>query len=346
MAPRQLRFADRLSAAIENRHTPIENHLIKKPFMKRKYFFVAATIVLLGIQTGYAQTDAKTPKAPKAQQKAAVPPIAVEQPKPEPPPPPPFEPVFWKEDISPVEVLRNNPPKVYEWIETQIKAVPGKPDQFSSREERERYETAVAEKMKTLGPLAFVSGCEKKYDADYQTFEVKAYAFPIQDVLLKEPNPEALRLRKFRVGRENIKSDSYSGHNAYGATSVVIREVSDDYVLAYPSGPDSEPSSIVKRGSTLTSTPSPYRYDFISYTTSIPMLPAEAREKEKDIACLTVVSLEPPYIFRFKERREPMRSSPYDMITNGFAFYGKLDRLWTVNRETGEVYSKHSRPGL
>lgn len=314
--------------------------------MKRKYLFVAATTVLLGIQTGYTQTDAKTPKAPKAQQKAAVlPPAAVEQSKPEPPPPPPFEPVFWKEGISPVEFLRNNPPKVYEWIETQIKAMPGKPDQFSTREERQRYETELAEKMKTVGPLAFMTGCEKKYDADYHVFEIKSPAFAIKDFMLKEPNPEVLKLRKFMVGRANVKRDSYTGHNAYGATAEVVREVSDDYFLSYPSGSDSEPSSIVKRGST-DSTKLPYRYDFIYYTTSVSMIPTVAREKEKEIACLAVVSLEPPYLFKFEERETPTRSLPYDKTSNGFAFYGKLDHLWIVNRETGEVYSKHSRAGL
>ena len=317
--------------------------------MKRKHLFVAATTVLLGIQIGYAQTDAKTPKAPKAQQKTAVlPPAAVEQSKPEPPPPPPppFEPVFWKEGISPVEFLRNNPPKVYEWIETQIKATPGKPDQFSTREERQRYETELAERMKTVGPLAFMTGCEKKYDADYHVFEIKSHAFAINDFMLKNPDPEALKLRKFMVGRANVKRDSYTGHNAYGATAEVVREVSDDYFLSYPSGSDSEPSSIVKRDPISLSTQLRYRYDVIYYATSVPMIPAVAREKEREISCLAVVSLEPPYLFKFEERDTPTRSLPYDKTSNGFAFYGKLDHLWIVNRETGEVYSKHSRGGL
>lgn len=303
--------------------------------MKRKYLFVAATTVLFGIQTGYAQTDAKVPKA---QQKPAA-----AQPKSK---RAPFEPVLWKEGISPAEFLRNSPPKVFEWLEAQIKAVPGKPDQFSTREEREGYEKSLAEKMRMLGPIAFVLDCEKKYSADSQAFEVQASGHAINDFMLKDPNPQALKLRKMILERVNIKRDSYTGNNAYGASTAVRRQVLDEYVLAYPAGSDSEPISIVKSGHTPRSTPIPYSYDFVHYISSVPMLPVEAREKEKGIACLAAISLEPPFLFKFNERDMPTRSWPYERITTGFAFYGKLDHLWTVNRETGEVYSKHSRAGL
>lgn len=306
--------------------------------MKYKFLLVAASTILFSVQIGYAQTGAK--KA-KAQQK-----VAVEQPKPEPPSPPPFAPVFWKDDISPIEFLRNDPPKVFEWLEAQIKAVPGKTDQFSTREEREQYEAALTEKMKAIGSFAFVLNCQKKYDADRQVFEVKAPAFSIKDFMLKEPNPEALKLRKLMVGKTNVKKDTYTGQNAYGATTEIVRDVSDDYVIAYPSGAYSEPSSIVTSGSSVTSISLPYRYNFVYYSTSLSVPPAEAREKDKNISCLAVVSMEPPYIFRFKERDTPTRDLPFDRTSNGFAFYGKLDHLWIVNKATGEVYSKHSRAGL
>ena len=306
--------------------------------MKYKLFLVAASTILFGFQIVYAQTGTKKTKVQQT--------VAAEQPKPEPPPPAPFAPVFWKDDVSPVEFLRNDPPKVFEWLEAQIKAVPGKTDQFSTREERQQYEAALTEKMKAIGPFAFVSNCQKKYDADRQVFEIKAPAFAIKDFMLKEPNPEALKLRKLMVGRTNIKKDTYSGQNAYGATTEIIRDVSDDYVIAYPSGAYSEPSSIVTSGSSVTSVSLPYRYNFVYYSTSLSVPPAEAREKDKEISCLAVFSIEPPYIFRFKERDTPTRDLPFDRTSNGFAFYGKLDHLWVVNKATGEVYSKHSRAGL
>ena len=308
--------------------------------MKLKYPFVAALGILFGIQIGYAQTGPKKEKAP---QKVSPPAIAVEQAKPE---PPPFAPVFWKEDISPVEFLRNDPSKVFEWLETQIKTVPGKIDQFSTREERQQYETALTEKMKAIGQIAFVSNCLKKYDPDRQIFEIKAPAFAIKDTMLKEPNPELLKLRKLMVGRANVKRDTYTGQNAYGATTEIIRDVADDYVIAYPSGANSEPSSIVTSGSSASTVSLPYRYNFIQYSTSLSMPPAEAREKDKEISCVAVDSIEPPYIFRFKERDTPTRDSPFDRTSNGFAFFGKLDHLWIVNKATGAVYSKHSRSGL
>lgn len=308
--------------------------------MKYKFLLVAASTILFGIQIGYAQTGAKQTKAP---QKVAPPANSVEQAKPE---PPPFAPVFWKDDISPIEFLRNDPPKVFEWLDTQIKTVPGKVDQFSTREERQQYEAALTEKMKAIGPFAFVSNCQTKYDPDRQIFVIKAAAFAIKDIMLKEPNPEALKLRKLMVGRTNFKKDTYSSQNAYGATTEISRDVSDDYVIAYPSGAYSEPSSIVTSGGSVTSVSIPYRYNFIYYTTSLSMPPAEARDKDKEISCLAVVSIEPPYIFRFKERNAPTRDLPFDITSNGFAFYGKLDHLWIVNKATGEVYSKHSRAGL
>lgn len=307
--------------------------------------FFALSALIAGNQASYAQTS---PKKPKAQAQKEVPsPPAAEQAKPETPPPPPvFAPVFWKEDISPLEYLRNDPPKVFDWLEAQIKSVPGKPDQFSTSEERQQYEVALTERMKSLGQLAFVSNCQKKYDANRQAFEIKAPAFAIKDILLKEPNPEALKLRKFIVGRANAKKDTYTAQNAYGATTEVIRDVSDDYVLAYPAGSYSEPSSIAIPGSSVTSTALPYRYNFIFYSTSLAMQPAEAREKEKEISCLSVITLEAPYIFKFKEREAPTRDLPFDRTSNGFAFYGKLDHLWVVNKSTGEIYSKHARSGL
>lgn len=306
--------------------------------MKFKTLFSIVLLFFASIQSGLAQT---TNKRVKTQKDVAQP--SVDQSKLV--PPTSFTPVFWKDDISPVEYIRNDPVKVFDWLETQIKSVPGQVDQFSTRDERQQYETALTEKMKKIGQFAFISNCLTKYDAECQIFEIKDAAFAIKDNLLKEPNPEALKLRKLTLGKANAKKDTYTGQNAYGATTEIIRDVSDDYVFAYPSGANFEPSSIIKPGSTLTSASIPYRYNFIYYLRSLPMSSAEAREKYKDISCLAVVSIEPPYVFRFKELDLPTRDFPFERISNGFAIYGKLDQLWVVNKVTGEVYLKHSRSG-
>jgi hypothetical protein len=297
------------------------------------HILTAVMAALVGVQTSHAESGGA--KNVRAQQKVAIAESTAA----------PFTPAFWQEDRSPAEYLRNDPARVYTWVEAQIKSVPGKPDQFSTREERQQYEAVVAEKMKAVGPLALVVNCKAVYDADRQTFQIRASAFPIKDLSLKEPNPEKMWLRRLMMGRTNIKRDVYTGQNAYGATAEINREVSDDYVIAYPSGEYSEPSSIVTAGNPSASA-LPYLYNYVQYSTSVSMPPGEARDKHKDISCLAVVSLEPPYIFRFQERTAPTRDLPFDMTSNGFALYGKLDRLWFVNKATGDVYSKHSRSGL
>ena len=304
--------------------------------MKYKFFVVAAVTSLFGIQIGHAQISTKMATVQHRMETEKI--------KSE--PPPTFAPIFWREDTSPGEFLRNDPPKVFEWLEAQVKAVPGKTDDFSSQEERQLYEAALAEKMKSIGSFAFVSKCLKKYVADRQVFEIKSPAFGINDLMLDKPNPEALKLRKLIIGRTNVEKDTYTGQNAFGATTKIIREVSDIYVIAYPSGEYFEPISLVTPGSSVISVSLPYRYNFVYYTTSLSVAREEARDAEKDISCVAVVSIDPPYVFRFKERDTPTRESPFDRTTNGFAFYGKLDHLLTVNMATGVVYSKHSRAGL
>lgn len=298
--------------------------------------------MLFGSSVAYAQTNAKKGKAQQTNQVAPVTQAEAANSAPLPQAPAPFAPVFWRENVSPTEYLRNEPPKVFEWIETLIKSGPGKVDQFSTREERQQYESALPEKMKSVGPLAFVARCAKKYDPERQVFEIKHPATAFKDLRLKNPHPEALNLRRLLVATANVKKDTYKAQNAYGATTEVIRSVSDDYVLAYPSGSSTEPGSIVIPGSTTTI----YKYTFVYYSVTVPMPSAEAREKDKDIACLYVLTLEPPYIFKFEEREIPTRDWAFDSTTNGFAFYGKLDRLWVINKSNGEVLSKNSRSGL
>ena len=255
--------------------------------------------------------------------------------------PPPFAPVFFEPSVSFTSYLPNNPKKVFEWVEAQISAVSGKPDQYSTSEERRKYESALTERMKPIGAIPFIGECQKKYDADRQTFEVKTPLFSIKDMSLKAPNPEALNLRRLSISRENVKQDSYTAQNAYGAGIEVSRTSSDDYVLAFPAGSTSEPSSILVQGST--SAVNLYRYTFHFLTFTVKMPPAEAREKDKQIACMYVFSLDAPYTFKFKERETPTRSLPFETINNGFALFGKLDQVAVINKVSGDLYEQSAR---
>lgn len=246
--------------------------------------------------------------------------------------------------MSPSAYRANEPRKLWAWVESKLATVPGKPDQFSTPDERQKYDAAVADAMRGIGPVAVLGPCQKKYDIDRQAFEVKVFLSSIKDYSLKSPNPEALRLRRVTLGRSNSKTDTYTAQNAYGATSEVSRTVSDDYVLTFPAGEAYEPTSILVPGtSAAMAGRTPYWYTFNYLMLNAKLAPAEARESEKQITCLYVFSLEAPYVFKFKERETPTRDMPFDQTTNGYALFGRLDRVAVVNRETGVVYDQSSR---
>jgi hypothetical protein len=255
---------------------------------------------------------------------------------------PPFAPVAFRPETPVTAYLQNEPEKVYAWVQSQIASIPGKPDQFSTSDEREKYARAISEKMESVGKIPLIGVCQKKYDADRQQYEVKILLSSIKDYSLKEPNPEALNLRRLTVAQANVQRDTYSAQNAYGAKIDVSRFVSDDYVLSFPAGANNEPSGSIVPGST-SSIRLPYRYTFNYLVLSARMPPNEARDNDKQIACMYVFSLMPPYVFTFKERDTPTRDLPFERTSNGFALFGKLDQAAVINRATGAILDQAAR---
>ncbi|MBV5331127.1 hypothetical protein JZU69_01655 [bacterium] len=247
----------------------------------------------------------------------------------------------YKEGAPLTDYLSNEPQKVYEWLQGHMTSVPGKPDQYSSSDERQKYEAAVRERMSAIGQLPIPSMCAKKYDGDAQTFEIKVLLNSFKDIMLKNPNPESLRLRRMLVGRVNLTHDTYKAQNAYGASIDVSRTSSDDYTFSFPAG--SEPPGVIVAGNSATSITLPYRYTFNFLVLSVKMPPADARDLDKQIACLSVVSLEPPYVFKFSERDTPTRDLPRETTVNGFSMFGTLDKFMVFNKSTGEVYAQAVR---
>lgn len=317
--------------------------------MTTKTFALAIAIALFGCST-HAQTQ--PPLAPNAKKQAAKavdtkkvkpePAAEVVPPQPAPPPPPPpFSPVVYKEGVPVTDYLVNEPQKVYEWIQGQLTSVAGKPDQYSTSEEKQKYETAVRERMSTLGQLPIPSICARKYDADAQAFEVKTLLSSIKDIMLENPKPEAIKLRKMVLGRLNQTTETYKGQNAYGASVDVSKTSSDEYAFSFPAG--SEPSGVIVPGNTASSFATPYRYTFNFLVLSVKMPPAVARDSEKQISCLSVLTLDPPYIFKFRERDTPTRDLPYDRTVNGYSMFGKLERVLVFNKASGEIYTQAAR---
>ena len=261
----------------------------------------------------------------------------------------PFQPVFFTSTEKMSAYVGNEPVKIYQWVESQIQSIPGKPDQFSTPEERQRYEAAVTERMSSIRAIPFIGHCQHKYKADQEQFEVKVLMSPITDFLADGTDPEALKLRKLWLAGVNKKDDTYASQNAYGATVEVYRTVSDEYVLTFPAGSENEPSSVVVLDDSLRSNLMPYiPYKLRSYylQLSAKLSPANARASEKQLACLFVFSLSKPFIVRYKERKIPTRDSPFDTTSNGYAFFGQLDQVAVFNKGTGELYDQAARAGL
>lgn len=309
--------------------------------------FRQAIVVTLGLGlslAAFAQVPAKKQHRTPPTTKTVSPPLAQDA-LPQSPyeSPPIFAPVFFAPGLAVSAYAANEPPKVYAWVESQIASVSGKPDQFTTAEERRAYEAALAEKMKGIAPIPMFGLCQKKYDADRQVFEVKALLSSIKDIALKAPNPEALSLRKLTLSQENLVRDTYMGQNAYGASTEISRSASDDFVIAFPPGPLNEPASVVVSGNSGPTARLPYRYIFNYLSLTVKMPPSEARENEKLLGCLYVFSLEAPYIFRYKERDTPTRDFPFERTSNGFALFGRLDQIAVVHRQTGVAYDQAAR---
>ena len=255
----------------------------------------------------------------------------------------PFVPIYFKPGESPLVYLANEPQKVYAWVEAQISSIPGKPDQYTTAEERQKYDLAVSERMKSVQPIPMIASCQKKYDADRQSFEIKVLLSPINDYSLKSPNPETLNLRRLTLAITGYKRDTYTAQNSYGATTEVSRTTSDDYVLAFPAGASNEPTSVLTPGNTSSSTRLPYRFSFNFLTMAAKLPPTEARESEKQIVCMYIFSLEQPYTFKFTERESATRDLPFERTANGFAMFGRLDQVAVVNKQSGQIYDQAAR---
>ena len=263
--------------------------------------------------------------------------------------PTPFQPVFFASTEKMSAYVANEPVKIYQWVESQIQSIPGKPDQFSTSEERQRYEAAVAERMGSIRAIPFIGHCQHKYKADQEQFEVKVLMMPVKDFLADGTDPEALKLRKLLLAGVNQKDDTYASQNAYGATVEVYRTVSDEYVLTFPAGPENEPSSAVVLHDSITSNLAPYvpyKHKLYYLQLSAKLSPADARASDKQLACLLVFSLSKPFIVRYKERKIPTRDSPFDTTSNGYALFGRLDQVAVFNKSTGELYDQAARAGL
>lgn len=253
-----------------------------------------------------------------------------------------FAPVFFDPAVPVLQYAPNDPKKVYEWVVGQLASIPGKPDKFSSPEERSAYGAALAARMVGIGPIPIIGRCITKYDPALEVYEAKSHAGSIKASIDGfSMKPEAMNLRRVFLARMNDKVDSYEASNAYGAVTKIFRQSGDNYVVVLQSGAGNEPSSSIEQGNGPEYTGYLYSYYFYKQTVKMPR--DQARSVDKDIGCLYVASLAAPWVVTYKEQRYPTRSEPFDETESYFGLYGKLDMIAVINKASGEMYSKVER---
>lgn len=307
----------------------------------RLAFTLAISIVAIG--NAYAQQPSR--KSAKPANATAQVPVPKEPEIPAPPPPPaPFAPVAWTAETPYSAYKANQAPLVFEWLSKQIASISGRPDQFSTSAEKKAYETALDAKVKSIGQLAMVIPCVKKFNADAQSYELKIGGSGIDDPLLSDPSPEKFLLRKVTLARGESKKDTYTGQNAYGASTEIIRTVGENYAIAFTMDANRDPVSAWEQAA-VSFRPIPYKLNYGSYVLKFSMTPAEAREQDKKITCLSVFSVTMPGLFKFTERSSPTRDFPFDSTFTFQTVAGTLDMVAAFNLETGQTYARAVRTG-
>lgn len=299
------------------------------------------SVALMAVSTQVlAQQPAKKPSQQKKVEAASQESLAIASAS---SPQTPFTPTFF-DGSKPVSAYQvNEPIKVYEWLSKYIGEIPGKPDQFSTTEEKRAYETSMADRLKSIGQIPVIGKCVKKYDGDLQRYEIKSSIHPIKNhYSVKEIDAPGQNVKVLSLSTENLKRDTYMAQNGYGAETQVSRTVADIYALAFPLS--RAPASIIVDGSTrLTSIPLPYDVDFRYLQFNVKMPAADARNNDKDIVCLFIFSIEPPYILKFSDRSSPTRDLPFENRLTYYAIYGSLNQVAIINKASGEVYEQAAR---
>ncbi len=256
---------------------------------------------------------------------------------------PPFVPKYFDAGAPLMAYQANEPVKVYEWLAKYIADTPGKPDQFSTSDEKHAYESVLADRLKSVKQIPVIAKCQKKYNGDLQSYEIKASVHSVKNYYsLKELDARAQNVKVLSLSTENIKRDSYTGQNAYGAETQISRTTADVYAVAFPLS--KAPASVIVDGSTrLTNIPLPYDIDFKYLQFNFGMVSTEARANDKNIACLFIFSVAPPYILKFSERSAPTRDLPFEDNRNYHSIYGSLDQIAVINMSTGDIYEQAAR---
>lgn len=247
-----------------------------------------------------------------------------------------FTPLVYAENIPISAHEKNVPEKLYAWIESARARELRGLDSFSTQEERDSSVKLLHAKMQAASPVGIIGTCQRRYDADLQHYFVRVPVRSIKDSLVREPALEALNVHQVPVSAANRSTGTYTGQNAFGATTQVRSATVDSFVLAFAS--ENAPPFSIGNSRYI---PYPDRENFIDL--SWRMSSALAREADPNIVCLYVIALQAPYSFSFQERISPTRDAPIDVITSAYAIFGSIEQISVVNRRSGETYASVGR---
>lgn len=301
--------------------------------------FVSVAVALLLAQSVVAAGKESKAQPPKGAAKTAA--GAASQAPSAPVAPPPFAPVVFREGDDVRAWMANNPKKVFDWIEDRIAKVPNKADKFSTREERQAYESAVHDALSSVGQLPFVFPCPKAYNADAQAFEVMAIFFGIKGSEVATRGLSGVGHRDIRIGTENRVVSTYTAQNGFGASFDVTKTEADVYSIAVPEGIAHGPAELQPGsfGTQRDALPG----GVITYHLPVPMSSADARLADGELACAALVTLMPPFATEFARVSPPTRDMRSAYHYKVHAFVAKLDRFMVVNKATGQVYLEFKR---
>lgn len=244
------------------------------------------------------------------------------------PPPPQFAPVFYDPAINPVEYKKNDPLETYKWTKEQVEKIVTRAnldDEFITEKEKEDRLAIIKNTLAKTPPITFVVDCEKKYDADNKEYIFSIRTSKYEHYERTEIEEVKIKSDLKRIGALNIKSeerkDVYTGENAFGAKSTIQRTTKSSYVIAFPLTEEYPPD----------------------FTIRLPLDIENAKSLKDKLACLYSISIDEPYLIHFLMRTQATRDNPYEDNSDIRAFFGKIEKIAILDKNTGKIFKEYSR---
>lgn len=241
----------------------------------------------------------------------------------------PFAPTFYKSTLSPIEYLKNDPQKTYEWVKKQVKQAIKNgniDDEFITSKEKNDRVSIIHKTLKQIHPIVFISGCTNRYNADtkeyiitIETSKLESYE-KIDTEDTKTGDSKAERIGVIYI-QSTKKNDTYTGKNAFGVESIVNRTDSLSYAIGFPL-PEGEPPE---------------------FKIKLPIDIESAKTAKENLACLYSVSISEPYTLHFSTHTQATRSNPYEFNNDIRVIFGTIEKIAIINKKTGQTYREYNR---